>query len=419
MNEALNSIRQRLTAWNLLILTAILLVVGSAVYAVMSRSLMDVVDRSLAARAETLVPSIRFEEHDGRLRLDDEVSYFGGGFYLIVGPDGQLLANPQRVSLPGNAPPLTASSSHFENTTIGGESTRLLVQPLQVARRGEVFVVVGESIRPQQDALRELLLVLVLGGVGGLALSVGGAWFLSGRALVPIHLAFRRQQQFVADASHELRTPLTVIHASIDILNRHRTEPLEANGELIDDVSKEIGRMERLVSDLLTLARSDLGEFELATGVLDLSALADDVARLAGALAAEHGVSITRRKEGKPPVVEGDPDRLQQVLLILLDNAIRHTPPGGVVTVTSSGRGSSAWVEVSDTGEGIPAEHLPRIFDRFYRADKARARERGGTGLGLAIAKSLVEAHGGQLNLESATGKGTTARSPPAGWRSP
>jgi signal transduction histidine kinase len=109
----------------------------------------------------------------------------------------------------------------------------------------------------------------------------------------------------------------------------------------------------------------------------------------------------------QPSIVEGDPDRLQQVLLILVDNAIKHTPPGGKVEVRVRRHGQSAQLEVADTGSGIAPEHLPRIFDRFYRADKARARERGGTGLGLAIAKMLVDAHGGQLHLTSSVGIGT------------
>jgi signal transduction histidine kinase len=251
--------------------------------------------------------------------------------------------------------------------------------------------------------------VLVAGGGLGLLLSLAAAWFLSGRALIPVQQAFQRQQEFVADASHELRTPLTVLRSATDLMNQHREAPLEANGELFDDVRAEIARMERLSQDLLTLARSDAGGLELMTAPLELADLAADVVRRTTPLAVSEGVELSVDADGQPATVEADPDRLQQVLVILIDNAIKHSAPGGKVQVHVRRHGQAAQVEVADTGSGIAAEHLPRIFDRFYRADKARARERGGTGLGLAIAKMLVEAHGGQLQLHSTLGVGTQA----------
>jgi signal transduction histidine kinase len=223
---------------------------------------------------------------------------------------------------------------------------------------------------------------------------------------VPIQQAFRRQQEFVADASHELRTPLTVLHSATDLLNRHRDEPLSANGELFNDVRAEIARMERLTMDLLTLARSDQGGLELMTAPLELADLASDVVRRTTPLAQNAGVQLVLTGAAEA-TVEGDPDRLQQVLLIVVDNAIKHTPSGGRVEVRVRRTPTSGLLEVIDTGTGIAPEHLPRIFDRFYRADKARARERGGTGLGLAIAKMLVDAHGGHLSLSSTVGVGT------------
>src|SRR5919204_4627776 len=148
--------------------------------------------------------------------------------------------------------------------------------PLSAVAPG-ASLVVGQSLAGEERALGVLLLILVAVVGVGLLLSFGGAWFLAGRALVPIQRAFRRQQQFVADASHELRTPLTVLRSATDVLNRHRSEPLETNGELFDDIRQEIVRMERLASDLLTLARSDRGELELMTAPLDLAELAGDV----------------------------------------------------------------------------------------------------------------------------------------------
>jgi signal transduction histidine kinase len=199
-----------------------------------------------------------------------------------------------------------------------------------------------------------------------------------------------------------------VLRSATDLLNQHRDEPLERNGELFDDVRAEIARMERLAQDLLTLARSDTGGLELMTAPVDITDVAAEVVRRTTPLAQSQRVHLTlQAADAQLATVEADPDRLQQVLLILIDNAIKHTPSGGNVTVHVGRHGQSAQVTVADTGSGIAAEHLPRIFDRFYRADKARVRDQGGTGLGLAIAKMLVEAHGGQLQLSSTEGVGT------------
>jgi signal transduction histidine kinase len=203
--------------------------------------------------------------------------------------------------------------------------------------------------------------------------------------------------------------PLTVLRSATDLLNQHRDEALQNNGELFDDVRGEIGRMERLAQDLLTLARSDAGGVELMTAPLELADVASEVVRRTTPLAHKEGLQLTLRADSASATVEADPDRLQQVLVILIDNAVKHTPAGGHIDVTVRRHGQTAQVEVADTGTGIAPEHLPRVFDRFYRADKARARERGGTGLGLAIAKTLVEAHGGQLQLTSTLGVGTQA----------
>jgi two-component system sensor histidine kinase CiaH len=198
-----------------------------------------------------------------------------------------------------------------------------------------------------------------------------------------------------------------VLRSATDLLNKHRDETLEANGELFDDVRAEILRMERLAQDLLTLARSDTGGLELMTAPLEIADVASEVVRRTTPLARSEGVQLTLQAETQASTVEVDPDRVQQVLLILIDNAIKHTPAGGSVTVQVRRHGQAAQVSVLDTGSGIAPEELPRIFDRFYRADRARAHDQGGTGLGLAIAKMLVEAHGGQLQLSSTLGVGT------------
>ena len=409
-------IRWRLVRWNLLILGLILVLLGASVYAALTRSLLDEVDRNLFSRSEQAIPILfgppRRAGEPGPPPRGPQ-GYSGGVFFLALLPDGSVLANPQQVTTSDLPWPQTREPT-FATIQLGdGDQARVVLR--RTPDGG--MLVVGQSLTPEQTALRTLVLVLVGGGGLGLLLSLAAAWFLSGRALIPIQQAFQRQQEFVADASHELRTPLTVLRSATDLLNQHREEPLEHNGELFDDVRAEIMRMERLAQDLLTLARSDTGGLELMTAPLDIADIASEVVRRTTPLAQSKGVQLTLRAEPPPlprgaernvgSTVEADPDRLQQVFLILIDNAIKHTPPGGDVTVQVQRHGQSSQVTVADTGTGIAPEHLPRIFDRFYRADRARSRDGGGTGLGLAIAKMLIEAHGGQLQLTSTLGVGT------------
>jgi signal transduction histidine kinase len=399
-------IRWRLVSWTMLVLVAILLVLGTAVYVALERSLLAQVDRNLASRAEQAGPAFAGMGRGGR---GGREGFRGGVFYLALEPDGRVVANPQQVSVEGIELPSPSGRGPgaYSTVMLNDEPTRVLVRPIGPPAPPGARLVVGQSLAPEEAALNVLLLVLVGGGGFGLLLSLAGAWFLAGRSLVPIEQAFLRQQEFVADASHELRTPLTVLRSATDLLNRHRSEPLERNGELFDDIRQEIIRLERLAGDLLTLARSDRGELELAVAPFDLSALAGEVVRRMEPLARERGVALHHQQQDGDATVEADPDRLQQVLLILLDNALKHTPEGGRVEVLVRRQGHDVTAEISDNGAGIKAEHLPRIFDRFYRADPARTRDEGGTGLGLAIAKMLIDAHRGDLSLSSEAGVGT------------
>src|SRR6185437_10944361 len=175
------------------------------------------------------------------------------------------------------------------------------------------------------------------------------------------------------------------------------SESLAANSELFDDVRQEIGRLQRLAADLLALARSDLNELALAVAPLDPTPLVSGLVQRVEPLARIGGVDLSVRVDPSPQpplLIEADPDRLQQVLLILIDNALKHTASGGSIVLRVERQGNEVHIEVRDTGEGIPADQLPRVFDRFFRGDAARRRavDGGGAGLGLAIARSIVEA---------------------------
>ncbi|TEU00215.1 MAG: hypothetical protein E3J29_02065 [Dehalococcoidia bacterium] len=252
------------------------------------------------------------------------------------------------------------------------------------------------------------MLVLIGGGGAGLVLALAGGYLLAGRALRPIRAAMDSQRAFIADASHELRTPLSVIRANAELLKRHPSEPVSANREAVNDMIGESDRLGRLVGQMLTLARVDAGQASLSLSEVALDELAEEVAHRMRVLAAERGVSLETDVDG-PVRLRGDNDRLRELMVIVTDNAIKHTDAGGKVSMEVRKRsGGKAMLRVSDTGRGIPAEALPHVFDRFYRVDKARAREAGGAGLGLAIARWIAEAHGGSIRVESAVGVGTT-----------
>ena len=223
--------------------------------------------------------------------------------------------------------------------------------------------------------------------------------------LASLEDSYRAQQRFVADASHELRAPITAIQGNIELLSRVEGMPPEERAEALTYLDQQARRLARLVGELLTLARADAGQSierrPLALDEVVLEALAE-----LRPVTAEHRVSV---EVAEPVTIEGDRDRLKQLVVILMDNAVKYTPRGGAVRLSLSTRGTRALVEVTDSGVGIPQEALPHVFDRFFRADPARGREPAGTGLGLSIARWIVEQHRGEISISSTAGRGTTA----------
>jgi two-component system sensor histidine kinase CiaH len=406
LNSVIAHIRWRLVGWSVLVLSVILIVLGAILYGSLTRSLLDAIDSSLETSSRTAQVELAETSESDLARA----GYQGGLFFLLIDANGTILANPQDVGL--NQLPVALAgnaTARFATVDLPTDSIRIYVRSVPQPGSESATLVVGQSLAPEREAERRLLLILLLGGSVGLLLSFVGAAFLADRALVPIQEAFRRQQEFVADASHELRTPLTILHSAMDLLDQHAAEPLQSNKEVFDEARQEVVRMERLTRDLLELARSDRAEMQLAFGQVDLGALASELVQRVGPIAIERGIALELQVEEPAPEVDGDPDRLQQAGLILLDNALKHSPRGGQVRVLVSLDGDDAVLEVADSGERIPAEHLQRVFNRFYRVDRARSRSTGGAGLGLAIAHTLVTVHGGEIKLHSRPGQGTVA----------
>ncbi|MFN7211121.1 MAG: ATP-binding protein, partial [Aggregatilineales bacterium] len=213
---------------------------------------------------------------------------------------------------------------------------------------------------------------------------------------------FKTQRRFVADVSHELRTPLTTLQGNLELMKRYG-----ADAASLEAMESELKRMTRLVGDLLLLAQADSGHLPLEEREVDLDTLMVEVYKQAKLLSEGVGVKV-RLLMPEAARVKGDADRLKQVLLNLVTNAIKYTPEGGEVILSLNVEGGYAFMRVTDTGIGIPKEDLPYVFERFYRVDKARDRRIGGVGLGLSIAKWIVEAHHGRIEVESEVGKGST-----------
>lgn len=219
-----------------------------------------------------------------------------------------------------------------------------------------------------------------------------------------------RRREFVANVSHELRTPLTNIRSYAETIRDAGVElPRELENNFLDIVINESDRMTHIVQDLLTLSRLDNGRSEMNMARFDFGAAIDAVLRSIALEARRHGHELTHEYRDLPMIM-GDRGRIEQVMLNVLGNAVKYTPDGGHIRVTAGAEGEKVWMEVADDGIGIPREDRSRIFERFYRVDKARSRESGGTGLGLSIATEIVQRHHGTLSLVDRDGPGTTVR---------
>ena len=225
------------------------------------------------------------------------------------------------------------------------------------------------------------------------------------------HRNEERRKEFVANVSHELRTPLTNVRSYAETLRSAEGDiPQEMENSFLDIIISETDRMTHIVQDLLTLSRLDAGNTEMRFAPFSFRESVENVCRANAMEARRHSHTLTCTLAEDMPEISGDRQRLEQVVTNILGNAIKYTPDGGHIAVTGGGSGRNVWVEVTDDGIGIPEKDRDRIFDRFYRVDKARSRESGGTGLGLSIAKEIVERHHGSLRLVPREGRGTTIR---------
>jgi two-component system, OmpR family, sensor histidine kinase CiaH len=419
--------RWRLTLWFAGAFAIIIIVIGVSVYVTARQSLLDQVKGDLRRQAAAVVAAQQVDDPGpqggpgARLNVDPDailrVLSASGTFWVLTAQDGTVEAHSAAIDTDNlTLPSLTTltnqvtddSDPYFKGSSDSGEqigivARKVTYRPIGTTQTKEGFLQLGRSIEPQLKSLRRLQLILIIGGFVGMGLAAAGGWWLAGRALRPIQRSMDAQRAFVADASHELRTPLSLIRANAEMMQRHAGDP---DPLFVEDIIKETDRLTYLVSQLLTLARSDAADAPMDKSPVDMNALTGDIARQMKLIADEKKIAMSVQTNGAA-TVEGDEQRLAELLLILLDNSIKYTESGGKVDVSVDRQDGRVHVAVADNGTGIPKESLPLVFERFYRVDKARSREMGGSGLGLAIAQWIAQKHDGRIAIDSEPGKGT------------
>lgn len=454
------SIRTRLTLWYGAIMALLLISFGATLYTILRENLLTSVDRTLVDTAEEIQASarrevtLRFPFNWEEVVTLPPLDVFAASdvFVQVRLPDGAVAvtsANLRGETLPALPPEaweqVRDRREDMRTVEMGGTRLRLRSEP--IVSQGQLVGVLqlGTSLRPMDLALQRLFRLLLAGGAVGLGLAIVGGALLARQALEPVaqiteaarqivttedlcervseppvhdeigqlvttlnemldrlQSLFQGQRRFIADVSHELRTPLAAIRGNLEVLERGaQTDPVLLQ-ESLQDVQREVARLSRMVADLLTLGRADAG-MHLERRSVELDTLLLQVYREARHLT--RGVEVRLGREDQVQV-QGDADRLKQLLLNLVDNALKYTPAGGEVTLSLYREGPWACLAVSDTGVGIPRESLPHIFDRFYRGEEKRRR--GGMGLGLSIARWIAEQHGGEITVESQVGQGST-----------
>ncbi|MBL8132240.1 MAG: HAMP domain-containing histidine kinase [Anaerolineae bacterium] len=464
------TIRARLTLLYSGLLAIIIVVFGVLVFAVNRWVLVSSVDSTLADTADLIWKNSRAEEirefgdvSQIVIFLPRDLDFFAASAVVVQvwGLDGDtprlmrassdlgaysepLDAGSLQGAMDGTLPVVGGVGSHYNTVRVNNGDWRVLTLPYEV-RGWRIAIQAATSFEAVNAASSGLLVIMVVTISTALVGSMIIGMMLTNRVLKPIqditqtaaqitaaddlktrlawngpndelgqlvsvfnatmgrleHL-FSVQQRFVADVSHELRTPLTAIRGHFDLIKRYGMDP-----ESLEAIEAEISRMSRLVTDLLMLARADYGGLHLNKQPVDLDVLVEETVRETRMLASERVLRIGIG-EFIPVQVQGDPDRLKQLLLNLVGNAIKFTPDGGSITLNLGRTATQAVIEVEDTGIGIAPEDLKRIFDRFYQADSSRARETGeGSGLGLSIAHWIVDAHGGRIEVSSKPNEGS------------
>jgi Signal transduction histidine kinase len=465
------SIRLRVALFYGALFAGILFLVLLFHYAIHARSQYDDIDRTLVVsveHAEQEAQAMGGRPHltGGKYGFEIDFRFYRSDGTVIAqtsGAETLPAANPVRFIRQPSGPAFdriaaivpsfieNASTNHpggaFGLLSSADQRWRVYVAPFQNTTNTMNYIVAYTPLGYVDAALQTYRFFSLSLGILGLIAALIGSWLIAGNALFPlarmittaqaislsgdlscrisvpahkdelyrlatifnemlvsVEASQRIQQRFVSDASHELRAPLTAIQGNLDILRRHQQQMTEdEREESFAEMTSETERLSRLVADLLALARADAG-IEVEHTQVDLDSVVLHAFRAAQPLV--HGQTLAL-DPFEPAVISGDADRLAQLLLILLDNGLKYTPAGGTVTVGLRSHERGVELLVRDTGIGIAEEDIPHVFERFYRADRARRRDPGGTGLGLSVAQWIVAQHHAEMILQSTVGQGT------------
>jgi signal transduction histidine kinase len=370
-------------------------------------SLQDVLQSRAASEEYHLVDLARSDQHHQPLHESSKEEQERGEVFIVFADQSLAFvggsAGPFGRSLPDRAAAERAIQSRQASYTtrrVAGLDYLLYTKPAIYDGRAVGVVQTGTATRSYEQSLHALLQSLLLVGAGGLLAAAGITGLVVHRALLPIRAALGHQRDFVADAAHELRAPLTILRTAAELWLEPGT--VEDQEEAAEQVLVQSTHLARLVDDLSLLARADSGAVTVAHDRIEFGRLVADVVDGMALLAEDRGVRL--RVKADAAQVHGDASRLRQLLLILLDNALKHTPPDGVIDIQVTRHGGHVRLQVRDGGPGIDPADLSFVFDRFYRADRARSGE--GTGLGLAIGRWIVTAHGGTIRAANEVGGG-------------
>lgn len=457
------SIRFRLVVWYAGLLIAVFILLGTLMYGALKLYLEQSLSRAQGRRAQQIADTLLANiGKTGEAYVVNEINAWfapetNDRFIRITRGDGNVLylsQSPRDMSFDaGHVPPslgLAKGESWRRETGPDGKKLLIASVPYHTHDGRRFLVEVGASLEPIQAVLNHLIMLLASTLLVMLAVATGGGSFLVLRALTPVgkiassaeqitlhnlkerlpvaetgdelerlsvslnHMiarledALQHNRRFIADASHELRTPLTIMRGELEsIVDESQSAPDVQRTAA--SVLEEVERLARIVEGLFAVSRLDAGEAQKEWVQFDLAALATSTAEQMCLLAEDKGITISSEAP-RPVIIEGDRARLKQVVVNLLDNAIKYTPDGGKIRLSVAAGESKAILEVEDNGIGIPAEARPHIFERFFRVDKARSREMGGAGLGLSIVKSICAAHGGRVDFQSTEGAGSSFR---------
>ncbi|MGE7634623.1 sensor histidine kinase [Bacillus paramycoides] len=401
--------RIRLTILNSLVFIILIGILGSLVYSYTYDQIYKGVDGSI----REFIMKITREKRQGpaQFELNKDLRIGDSRVSLLVWNENNQLQDIDKKSrdrsfFEENQTSLFPKKvGDFYDIEIKGRSYRTGAVHV-TTRFGENFTLqILRETTTEKEVLRTLLLILIIGcGIGSLC-AIGIGFFLAGRALIPIQNSWEKQQQFVSDASHELRTPLAVIQSKTDVLFQSPSATIEEKAMDISTISKECRRLSKLVSNLLLLARSDSNQIEMDKKTFELDKLLEEIVDPYKEIASYQEKEMILKVERNISFI-GDRERIHQMMVILLDNAMKYTNEGGHIQINGTQTSSSIRIQVKDNGIGVKEDDIPKLFDRFYQGDKARSASEG-AGLGLSIANWIVEKHYGKISVGSKWGEGT------------